>query len=141
MVLMLLLRAGLTKAHLAPYRHEQRMTAALHYSTAWVAPVSIAATIITLKPIAYIGDVRGWPLIPPSQGFDLSAATVAGIGAAMWWFWLVRLGATAPTPTRARVVAFIGLAVPMLVFVVAAGWWMGLNALFPHLFRALDLSF
>jgi len=140
-LLLAMVRWGVRKAHASPYRGEQRMTAALHYSTAWSAPILFAALIIGFKPLAYVGGTLGWSWIPTARAFDYAAAVPAGVGLAMWWFGLVRLGATSPAKTRSRVVCFFVLIAPLMLGGVAAGWWFGLAHLFPLLFTAFDLTF
>lgn len=140
-ILVTLVRWGIRAAHTAPYRGEQRMTAALHYSTAWGAPILFAALVIGFKPLAYVSEVLGWSWVPTARAFDYAAAVPAGLGLAMWWFWLVRLGATAPTRTRSRVVGLFVLIAPLMLGGVAAGWWFGLMQLFPGLFTVLNLTF
>lgn len=135
------LRAGVTLAHASQYRSEQRMTAAIQYSTAWAVPVALGAIVIAVRPVAYVGGLRQWAMCPPQRVFDLTAAVFAGFGLIMWWFWLVRLGATAPIKTRSRVAVFFALAAPVLFAAAATGWWMGLDVLYPRLFELLDLSF
>jgi hypothetical protein len=140
-LLLAMVRWGVRKAHASPYRGEQRMTAALHYSTAWSAPILFAVLIIGFKPLAYVGGTLGWSWIPTARAFDYAAAVPAGVGLAMWWFGLVRLGATSPAKTRSRVVCFFVLIAPLMLGGVAAGWWFGLAHLFPLLFTAFDLTF
>lgn len=138
---MLLTRAGLARAHSPPYRSEQRMTAAIHYSTAWSIPLFLAAVVVGFRPVSYVGAMARWPWYPPERGLVLSAAVLAAFGVTMWWFWLCRMGATAPARTRWRVVAFFTLGVPVIVLSAAAGWWYGINGLYPSLLNRLDLSF
>ena len=136
-----LMRAGVTFAHRSPYREEQRMTAALHYSTAWAIPIFVGILVACLRPISYIGQIARWAWFPPQYGFELSAAVVVAFGLALWWFFLLRLGATAPARTRSRVAAFFSVGAPMIVGVVGAGWWLGLDQLYEPLFKILDLRF
>ena len=140
-VVIIVVRAGVTLAHSARFRAEQRMTAAIQYSTAWWVPICVAALVAALLPSSYIGAMEAWRWYPPQRGFVLSAGVLAAFGVVMWWFWLVRLGSTAPVRTRRRVVLFFALGVPVAVFAAAAGWWYGLDALYPPLFDILDLSF
>jgi len=60
---------------------------------------------------------------------------------AMWWFWLGRLGATAPARTRGWVIAFFAIGPPLIVVLMAAGWWWGLPLLYDPLFATLNLAF
>jgi hypothetical protein len=140
-VMVVVVRAGVTLAHSARYRNEQRMTAAIQYSTAWWIPICVAALVAALLPSSYIGAMEAWRWYPPERGFVLSAGVLAAFGVVMWWFWLLRLGATAPVRTRLRVVLFFGFGVPVVLVAAAGGWWYGLDALYAPLFDVLGLSF
>ena len=118
----LLLRAGLTRAHIKPYHNEQRMTAALHYSMAGVVPLFLAAVLAACLPLYEIGRMAEWRWYPPRDGLVWAATAVAGVGLAGWWFWLVRIGATAPPRTRSRVVACLAVGAPIIAAGAAAVW-------------------
>lgn len=135
------IRSGMTSALETKYRSEQRMTAALGYSTAWAIPLAIAALLASLLPISYAGEVNRWAWYPPRDAIVLSAAVIAGFAAAMWWFWLLRLGFTAPPSSRSRVSFFFAVGVPLIVVGVGAAWWFGLSFLFAALFKAIRLDF
>jgi hypothetical protein len=140
-LVLILIRMGVTWAHKDPYRLEGRMTAALHYSTAWAVPVAVAAAVTGFFPLCYAASVAGWSWVPPQAGFTLASAVVAGFAVCMWWFYLVRLGWTAPHSTRGWVVTSVGLAAPLIVAAGAAGWYFGLNLLHERLTQALKLMF
>ncbi|MFQ5495985.1 MAG: hypothetical protein ACE5EX_11455, partial [Phycisphaerae bacterium] len=111
-LLVAVVRAGLARAHTPAYRGEQRMTAAIHYASAWSLPVMAGALVAALRPIAYIGNMTQWPWYPPQRLFLIAGAVLSGFGVAMGWFWLVRCAAAAPPGTRTRVVSFVVLAAP-----------------------------
>ena len=140
-LVMFLLNRGVTLAHSVPYRGEQRMTAAIHYSTAWAVPMLLSLVVIELRPVSFVGAISKWSWHPPERGVVLSAAVVAAFAVTMWWFWLGRLGATAPARTRWRVITFFALGAPILVITFGALWWYGLDRLYNPLMKALDLSF
>lgn len=136
-----LIRLGLRLAYLPGYRKERRMTAALHYGTAWSLPVFIGLAVISMRSISYVGSIARWSWFPPQYGFELSGAVVAAFGAALWWFWLLRLGSTAPARTRFRIGAFLAIGAPLIVSATAAGYWFGLEALLHTLFERAGLAF
>jgi hypothetical protein len=138
---MQLIRWGVAWAHKPPYRYEQRMTAALHYSTAWCVPVLLAGGVVALRPISFVGKIADWQWCPPKGMFEFAAAVPACFGVAMWWFWLIRLGATARDGTRGRVIGFFAIVVPALVGVTAAGWWYAAEPMYPRLFEKLGVNF
>ena len=140
-LVMLIIKAGVAWAHRRPYRYERRMTAAIHYATAWCIPFFAAGVVVALRPLSFVGRIAGWPWCPPQRLFELSAAVMAGFGAAMCWFWLIRLGATAPDRTRRRVVAFFALVVPVVVSGAAAGWWCVVEPMYTPLFERLGVNF
>jgi hypothetical protein len=140
-LLLILVREGVTKAHRPPYDRDQRMTAALHYSTAWCVPIVVGAIIMAFRPVAFVGTMARWAWYPPDRVFIVAGAVLGGFGAILWWFWLVRLGAAAPVKTRGRVVAFFSLAAPLMTAVAAAAWWYGQYRLYAPLFDVLKLSF
>jgi hypothetical protein len=136
-----LTRAGVTRAHEPTYREDRRMSAAIHYGTSWGVLFFVAALVAALRPIAYLGAVGRWPWYPPQHSFELAAAVVAGVGVVLWWFWLLRLGATAPASTRGRVVAFFAVGVPVIVCAAGCGWYFGLDQLYKPVFTALGVAF
>lgn len=140
---LLLIRIGATRAHLPQYRAEQRMTAALHYNTAWTAPMFIGTCVLALLPLSHIGAMERWPFYPPAVGLYWAGAVVIGFGVCMWWYWLIRLGATAPPATRARVVAFFALGAPLIVAAITAAWYLSLTWLWSWepLLAKMNLSF
>lgn len=140
-LVLLLVRLGVRRAHIPPYRKEGRMTAAMHYSTAWGIPIFVGAIILGLSPVSFAGTMVQWRWCPPQRVFVLAAAVLAGFGVAMWWFWLGRLGTTAPARTRGRVIAFFAVGAPLIVVLMAAGLWWGLPLLYDPLFKALNLAF
>lgn len=140
-LLLRLVQLGATWVHPAPHRGEQRMTAAIHYGTAWFIPVFLAAPVAVLRTVAYFGEVQRWPWYPSREGFVLSAGVLGGFGAVLWWFWLVRVSATARARARGRVIAFVAVASPMIAAAAAAGWWLGLDRLHDPLFGWLNLVY
>ncbi len=140
-VLHAMVRFGVSLAHRSQYRHEQRMTAALLYSTAWVLPLLLSAILLTLRPLGRIGAIRHWSWCPSQGGFDVAAGLVTALGVAFWWFWLIRLGATAPADSRGRVGTFFGLGTPLIVVAGAAAWWFGLDTALHALFASSKLEF
>lgn len=132
---------GVACAHQRPYRQGQRLTAALRYSTAWTVPLLVAAGIFALRPLAYAGAVvHSWWTVP-DELFLAPAAIVGGSTLALWWYWLARLGATAPTNTRGRVSGFFVIVLPVLVAAFVALWWFGRMWLYGWIFDAMGLTF
>lgn len=136
-----LMRVGVRVSHRARYRGEQRMTAAILYSTAWSLPLMIGALVMGLRPLFRIGSIARWRWYPPDESLVLIAGVLAGFGAVMWWFWLLRLGATAPASTRGRVVAFLSVGAPILATGFTAGAIVGLDLMLDSLFGVLNLRF
>lgn len=136
-----LMRSGVVMAHKPAYRGERRMTAALHYGTAWILPMIVAAFVVGLRPMAYVGTMAQWRWCPGQRVFLIAAAVLAGFGVVMGWLWLIRLGATAPARTRGRVVSFFVIATPLIGALTVAAWWRGLDALHARLFEAMKLTF
>jgi len=135
------IRLGVTFAHFAVYRGEQRMSAAFLYGTAWWIPALVGIAICLLCPLAFVGQVSKWGRFPTNQGLLLIAGPIVGLAATQWWFWLIRLGATAPARTRNRVMAFCTLGVPPLLLGESFAWWFGLNAFHEFLFVRLNMHF
>jgi len=135
------LRTGVTLAHQTRYRREKRMTAALLYSTAWGLPLVLSVVLLALRPLGRIGDIEHWPWCPSESGFALAAGLIAVLGVVFWWFWLIRLGATAPADTRGRIGVFVALGAPLIVAGASAAWWFGLDAALHALFTLWKLQF
>ncbi len=136
-----MIHGGVQAAHAPRYRGEGRMTAALHYSTAWSVPLLVAAMLLVMRPVSQIGDISRWAWHPSRYALDLMAGMIAAITFVFWWFWLLRLGSAAPAETRTRVEWFFGLGVPVLVASGAVGWWYGLEYGLTHLFDWWKLRF
>jgi hypothetical protein len=136
-----LLRWMVTRAHVPPYRDDQRMTAALHYATAWVIPFSVGGLAFALRPISFIGRMVESSWVPPETAFVIAAAVVAGCSACAGWFWLARLGFTAQPASRVRVAAVLTLAPPIIGCGVALGWYHAVDALHGLLVEAFRLGF
>jgi hypothetical protein len=136
-----LTRAGVVLAHHARYRRGQRLSAALLYSTAWGLPLLFSAILFALRPLGRIGAIERWSWYPSEYGFELAAGMIAAFDIAFWWFWLVRLGATAPADTRGRVCAFFAVGAPLITTAASAAWWFGLDAALHALFTSWKLHF
>jgi len=132
---------GVQRAHRGEFRGEQRMTAALHYSSAWGVLALPAALVCLVRPLALIGEAARWSWSPPDVGVLTVAGVLAALSSTGWWIWLVRLGSTAPTATRVRVAAFFLVGAPLLVVAAGSAWWYGLEWVSPRLFARLDLQF
>ncbi|MEK6677263.1 MAG: hypothetical protein AABZ47_16630 [Planctomycetota bacterium] len=136
-----ILRALANSAMGSLYRHEERMTAAIRYGTAWVVPLVVAAVLAGMRPISYFGAIGKWSWYPPTEGFVLSAGCVGGLSLVLWWFWLLRLGSTAPPKVRARVTSWLAIGFPLLVAGAGAGWYVGLRFAGEKAFEAMRLAF
>jgi hypothetical protein len=137
----LLIRKGAAGLHQAPHGGEQRMTAAIDYSTAFALPIVIGALVGTFHVLSVVGSAGQWAAYPPAGSFKLIAGIVAGLGAVFWWFWLLRLGAAAPARSRRAVMTFLGAAVPLIIAGVAIGWWFALDASLVPLFKRMGINF
>lgn len=135
------IRGGVQLAHRSRYRGEGRMTAALHYSTAWGVPLLVAALLLVMRSLSRIGDIVRWGWHPSRSALELAAGLVAGVALIFWWFWLLRLGSAAPADTRSRVEWFLGLGAPVIVAAGAAAWWLGVHYGLTHLFDWWKLRF
>jgi hypothetical protein len=141
LIMLMLMRVGASLAHREAFRHEQRMTAAINYGTAWFLPMLTSACVVALRPLAYVGAVAGWAWMPGDPVIRLVAGLIAGFGAAMWWFWLVRLGYGAPASTRQGVTLFFLIGVPVIVGACLIGWWHAVRYVSVSLFGVLNLAF
>jgi hypothetical protein len=139
-LLMAAVRWLIERAHRREYRGEQRMTAAVDYSTAWIIPASPAAIVIAFLPIASIGEETRSAVIS-GTAVAILAALIAAPPAVLWWIWLIRLGATAPADSHGAVQALVVIGVPLLTIVAAGGWWLGLQAFLEYVFTAMGLNF
>lgn len=140
-LIFVVLRTGFRLAHRGPYRSEGRMTAALHYSVSWAVPLLFSGIVLLARPFSRVGPIARWAWYPSRSAVDFLAGLVAVVALVLWWFWLFRLGSTAPADTRGRVAWFAGLVAPLLVAAAAAAWWLGMQHLLTQLFDSWKLRF
>lgn len=140
-VVAMLVRVAVTRAHGETYRHEQRMTAALHYSTAWSIPLLVAALVASLVPVSYVSEMARWMIRPAAFAFETAAGVVAALGGVLWWFWLVRLGATAPPRARGRVSVCLAAVAPLLFVGLLLSGGYALRQAYDPLFVRLRVNF
>lgn len=138
---LLLMRVGITKSHSLAYRHEQRMSAALHYSLAWLIPLALTCAMMLFFPLTQAGRISGWLGVSAPSALTIAVRVVAAIVLILWWFWLLRLAATAPRDTRRRVVVFIAIGTPTIVTGLAMAWWHGTGVVLQLLFAAMRIDF
>jgi hypothetical protein len=119
------------------FREQGRFGSAVRYSTSWVLFLLAAAVILSPLPLCSAAEVARWPFVPARSAVYLVSAVAASVGLLLWWFWLIRLGSSVPPATRARVVAFFGIAVPLLTVGFVGGstaaFVLGIRALTPAL--------
>lgn len=135
-----LLRVAVSAAHRPPYDREGRMTAALHYSTAWLVLLIVPLVILALRPFAFLGSIGGWRWSPSRSAFELPGAALAACICILWWFWLIRLGSTAPLKTRGMVVACFAILAPLLAGGAAVLWRLW-PSLYAPLFSYMQVMF
>lgn len=136
-----LIRTGVELSHGSRYRGEGRMTAALNYSAAWFVPVLLSCVLLLFRPVSEVGGIARWEWSPSQLSLNILVGMVAAACYVLWWFWLLRLGWTAPADTRSRVEWLFGLGLPVLVAAGGAAWWFGLDYVLTHLFASWKLHF
>ncbi len=139
--LLFTIRWGVALAHRHVYRQDLRMTAAIKYGTAWFVPLLMAACVLLIRPISFVGEAAGWRWSPSDESLTLVAGVLAGFGAAMWWFWSVRLGFAAPADTRTSVTAFYAMGLPALAYGAAMVWRHLLDYTTTVVYHGLNLMF
>jgi len=139
-LLLAILRTGVERSLRRRYRGQERLAAAVRYSTAWALPLIPAGLILLPLPICRLAAVAGWPVQPPETFLYVPAAVVAAFGLLMWWFGLIRTASTVPVRTRGRVVLFCGLSMPLIAAALAAGSFVALLRLQDLLARMLQLQ-
>jgi len=138
---MWLVRAGAVASGGLSNPDPNRMTAALHYATAWIVPLIPATVVVSLRPLAYIGEVGRWSWHPSVHGLELAAAVVGAFAFVMWWFWLFRVGATAAARIRRRVVLYFAVGPPTIVVLTGFAWYIAVNAVNQVMFRFMRITF
>ncbi len=136
-----LLRTFVEAMHSTAYRGEGRMSAAMHYATAWLLPVTLAGGIILIRPLARASEIGGWSVTVPSQMVMIVAGVAASIGVVMGWFFLLRLGMTAPVKCRGRVVGCIAIGAPVLLAGMTLLWHFGLMLVYDQLMLSFGWQF
>ncbi len=120
--------ASLANRSLLPeHRIESRLSCAIHYGTSWLLFLIAAIFIFCLRPLAILGKVAGWPMVPGTLFVDACALLLAILGLMLGWFWLIRLGGTVPKASRqsaGRFFVFWGpLCMVILVGSIASGMY------------------
>ncbi len=136
-----LMRVGILKSHSLAYRHEQRMSAAIHYGCSWLVPLAAACGVMLLFPLVQGVKIAGWFGASVPAALTIVASIMTAIVLILWWFWLLRLAATAPKDTRQRVVAFMAIGAPAIVTGLAFAWWYGVGSVQQLLFKAMRIDF
>lgn len=139
--LLALLQWSVNRAHAAPYRAERRLSAGLRYGTVFLVALLPSGFIALLRPVGQMTEIAGLSIAASPQAIAAVASVPAALAVVLWWFWLTRLGATAPPRTRGRVLACLTLGVPLLLLLAGAAWWSGLRFGLPPLYRALGVQF
>ncbi len=128
-LLLRILRRGVESALLPKYRGQQRLSAALHYATAWLYPLIPAGLVLAVSPLCGLAAVADWPVqVPVTAAYSL-AALLGGAAGIMVWFGLIRLAATVPVRSRTRVVVFCAVGMPLIAAALVGGpawglWWL-----------------
>lgn len=142
LVLMLSLLRGLANRSLSPaHRVEQRMSAAVHYGSVFLLTFLPAGIIATLQPIGRMTEISQSAIRIPPNVITAAASLPAALGVILWWFWLIRLGGTAPPKSRSGLVTCLIVAPLPLLGLAVAGWWAALHWGLPPLFKALGVQF
>ncbi|NOX59904.1 MAG: hypothetical protein GXP29_13750 [Planctomycetes bacterium] len=140
MVLMALVGSRAQRSVHLDDRVEPRLRAGIHYSTAWLVFLTLAALILCVRPLAVMKEVAGWPIIPKPLFVDATALLVGLMGLMLWWFWLIRLGGTVPERSRQSVTRFFVLWGPLTVAVLVGVAAYGLYLVAENLPHRLGLS-
>lgn len=130
-------RGMIEALHSTAYRGEGRMTAALHYSTAFLVVSALGGCIFLFTPLAEASRLGDWRVGVSPLAVEIAAGVAAAIGLLMNWVFLLRLGATAPVRCRTRVVLFCSMGVPLLAGLAGAGWHLGMTLAYGEIARAL----
>jgi hypothetical protein len=111
------------------YRAEERLRAGIQYCMAFFVVIGVASMMRLAIPLSDWLDVMGYRWARVSVAVRVASAVLAGVGALLTWFWIVRLVHTLPLPVRSRVTLYYGVVAPVLVAGVVIAWWMGTSEL------------
>jgi hypothetical protein len=117
-----------------------RFRCAVHYSTAWAHFISVAVLIELGRPLVRALHVMGAIGVGSPAIVDVPAVLVALVGVLMWWFWLIRLGDTAPKDIRSAVSRVFVAWTPVWAILIGGGTAFGLHFLFDRLAIAFNLN-
>lgn len=136
-----LIRVALSISYPVRYRDEFRMSAGLHYATAWFLPAILGGVLVVLRPWTSYGSAQPAGPVVAEATIAILAATPAIVGFFGWWFSLVRMGSAAPQRCRSRVVTALGVFAPLIVCGGCLAWWFGLPQLLNLIYEALRIQF
>lgn len=134
-----LFRGMVSAAHSRAPRGHGRMGAAIFYGSAWGFWLAPAALLVLIRPVFMLAEAKRWSFTLTGEWLWLVAGVLAGFGLVPWWFWLVRLGATAPQHVRGRVVTVTAVGAPLVAGLALAAWW-GWERVLGGLFAAFGLT-
>lgn len=136
-----LIRAALSISYPVKYRDEFRMSAGMHYATAWFLPAIVGGMLVLLRPWTFYGSSRPAGPVVAEATVAIVAATPGIVGFFGWWFSLVRMGFAAPQRCRSRVVTALGVFAPLIVCGGCLAWWFGLPPLLNLIYETLRIQF
>jgi hypothetical protein len=121
-------------------RRERRLQGAMHYLTAFAAPILLASLVIALVPVRHALDTVGVPFMPPEIVILAVAGGVTALAVAATWFWALSLAQALPMDVRMGATVYLAVVAPIVIGLLVVGWRVGLDALFGFLWPLFNLQ-
>jgi branched-subunit amino acid transport protein len=123
------------------YRDDHRFSAAVHYGTAHLPLLLLAALLYAGSLLQDLSHIRQWDVQWPAYLHLVPAFLLTAMGLLLMWFWLLRMAHTTPPETSAAASRYFGLWAPLTVVVVLGSWLLGQRYAVSFVAEQLRLGF
>ena len=122
-------------------RDDHRFSAALHYGTAHLPLLLLAALFYAGSLLQDLSHIRQWEVQWSVYLHLVPAFLLTALGLLLMWFWLLRMAHTTPPETSAAASRYFGLWAPLTALAVLGSWLVGQRYAISFVAEQLQLGF